>query len=81
VTDAATAIHYYEAILATLAILVWHGYMVMFDPEIYPMDTAWLNGKVPAEHLKHSRPEYYARLTGQERPAVPVEQETPSEAT
>ncbi len=64
VTDAATAIHYYEAILATLAILIWHGYMVIFDPDIYPMDTAWLNGKVPAEHLKHARPEYYARLVG-----------------
>src|SRR5262249_53308577 len=30
VTDAATAIHWYEAILATLAIVVWHFYMVIF---------------------------------------------------
>ena len=38
VLDAATAIHYYEAILATLAILIWHMYAVIFDPDVYPMD-------------------------------------------
>ncbi len=62
VTDAATAVHYYEAILATFAILIWHSYMVVFDPLVYPMDTAWLDGKVPADHYRHSRPEYYRAL-------------------
>jgi cytochrome b subunit of formate dehydrogenase len=38
VLDAATALHYYEAILATLAILIWHMYSVVFDPDVYPMD-------------------------------------------
>lgn len=60
--DAATAIHYYEAILATLAILIWHFYTVIFDPDVYPMDRAWLTGKVPAEHLRHTRPDYYREL-------------------
>jgi cytochrome b subunit of formate dehydrogenase len=46
-TDAATTFHFYEAILATSAILVWHFYMVMFDPDVYPMDLAWLTGKAP----------------------------------
>ena len=32
VTDAATAVHYYEALLATFSILIWHFYMVIFDP-------------------------------------------------
>jgi len=36
--DAATALHYYEAILATLAILIWHMYAVIFDPDVYPLD-------------------------------------------
>jgi len=62
VSDAATAIHYYEALLATFSILLWHFYMVIFDPLVYPMDTAWLNGKVPADHYRHSRPEYYRAL-------------------
>ena len=62
VSDAATAVHYYEAVLATFAILIWHSYMVIFDPLVYPMDTAWLNGKVPADHYRHSRPAYYRAL-------------------
>jgi formate dehydrogenase gamma subunit len=62
VSDAATAIHYYEALLATFAILIWHSYMVIFDPLVYPMDTAWINGKVPADHYRHSRPEYLRAL-------------------
>jgi len=45
VSDAATAVHFYEAVLASLAILVWHFYLVMFDPAVYPMDPAWLTGR------------------------------------
>lgn len=62
VSDAATAVHYYEALLATFSILLWHFYMVIFDPLVYPMDTAWINGKVPADHYRHSRPEYLRAL-------------------
>jgi len=62
VTDAATAIHFYEAILASLAILIWHFYMTIFDPDVYPMDRAWLTGKASADHLKHTRPEYYLQI-------------------
>ncbi|HWT67256.1 MAG TPA: hypothetical protein VN151_14170, partial [Terracidiphilus sp.] len=51
--DVATAIHYYEAILATLAILVWHFYQVIFDPDVYPMNGAWWDGKMPLDHYKH----------------------------
>ncbi|MGC2420261.1 MAG: cytochrome b/b6 domain-containing protein [Candidatus Acidiferrales bacterium] len=38
VLDAATALHFYEAVLATLAIVIWHMYSVVFDPDVYPMD-------------------------------------------
>jgi len=53
VTDAATALHFYEAILATLSILIWHMYTVIFDPEIYPMDRAWISGMASARHVEH----------------------------
>jgi cytochrome b subunit of formate dehydrogenase len=43
--DVATSAHFYEALLATLAILIWHFYSVIFDPDVYPMDTAWLTGR------------------------------------
>jgi cytochrome b subunit of formate dehydrogenase len=51
--DVATAIHFYEAILATLAILVWHFYQVFFDPDVYPMNWAWWDGKMSVEHYRH----------------------------
>jgi cytochrome b subunit of formate dehydrogenase len=62
VADSATAVHYYEAILATFSILIWHLYTVIFDPDVYPMDPAWITGKVPAEYLQHSRPKLYVEL-------------------
>lgn len=52
VVDVAGTIHYYEAILAILAILVWHFYHVFLDPGVYPMNTAWWNGKVPEKWYK-----------------------------
>ena len=45
--DVATAIHFYEAVLATLAIVVWHFYQVFLDPDVYPMNWAWWDGKMP----------------------------------
>jgi cytochrome b subunit of formate dehydrogenase len=42
--DVATSVHFYEAVLATLAIVVWHLYSVIFDPDVYPMNTAWFSG-------------------------------------
>jgi len=62
VSDASTVVHYYEAILATLAIVVWHFYMVIFDPDVYPMDRAWLTGKASSDHLLRTRPGYYGEL-------------------
>jgi cytochrome b subunit of formate dehydrogenase len=53
VIDISTVVHFYEAVLATLAILVWHFYFVIFDPLVYPMDTAWLTGReVPGRSLE-----------------------------
>jgi len=42
--DVATSVHFYEAVLATLAIVVWHFYSAIFDPDIYPLNTAFLTG-------------------------------------
>jgi len=49
VLDVATSIHFYEAVLAACAIVIWHFYSVIFDPEIYPLDTAFLTGHRPEE--------------------------------
>ncbi|HTU00170.1 MAG TPA: cytochrome b/b6 domain-containing protein, partial [Candidatus Sulfotelmatobacter sp.] len=62
VLDLATLVHYYEAWLATLAILVWHFYYVIFSPDVYPMNWTWLTGRIPEEMLSHEHPREYARL-------------------
>lgn len=50
--DIALAIHFYEAVLATLAIIVWHFYQVIFDPDVYPVNFAFLDGRVSEESYK-----------------------------
>lgn len=56
VIEVAITIHYYEAILACLAILVWHFYHVMFDPGVYPMNWAWLDGRMSKRQHKEEHP-------------------------
>ncbi|MGA3267677.1 MAG: cytochrome b/b6 domain-containing protein [Verrucomicrobiota bacterium] len=56
VVDVALTIHYYEAVLACLAIVVWHFYHVIFDPDIYPLNTACCSGRVSEEWQKHEHP-------------------------
>jgi cytochrome b subunit of formate dehydrogenase len=47
--DIALAIHFYEAVLATLAIIVWHFYHVIFDPDVYPVNFAVIDGRISEE--------------------------------
>lgn len=59
--DIATTIHFYEAILASLAIVVWHFYNIFFDPDIYPMNWAWFDGKISEHYYKHEHAEDFDR--------------------
>jgi len=52
VIDVATAIHFYEAILATLAIVIWHFYAVIFDPDVYPLRWTFVNGRAPEHEIR-----------------------------
>jgi hypothetical protein len=54
--DVALTIHYYEAILACLAIVVWHFYHVIFDPDVYPLNWACWNGKVTRHWQEEEHP-------------------------
>ena len=51
VIDLASVVHYYEAWLATLAVLIWHFYSVIFRPDIYPMSQVWLTGTLTGEQM------------------------------
>ncbi len=52
VLEVTTAIHFYEAILATFSILIWHFYFVIFDPEIYPLKWTVLTGRTPEHEVR-----------------------------
>ena len=54
--DIALAVHFYEAVLATLAIIVWHFYFVIFNPDIYPMNLAWLTGRMSEKEMLEEHP-------------------------
>lgn len=56
VVEVATTIHYYEAILACLAIVVWHFYHVIFDPDVYPLNLACFDGKVSEHWMEDEHP-------------------------
>lgn len=56
--DVALVIHYWEAWLATLAILVWHLYSTVFSPQVYPMNPSWLTGRMPETMYRHEHPEH-----------------------
>lgn len=56
--DLAQVIHLYEAVLATLAIIVWHFYWVIFDPHEYPMNTAWIVGHKPRHADEPAKPHH-----------------------
>jgi formate dehydrogenase gamma subunit len=54
--DVALNIHFYEAILACLAIVVWHFYHVIFDPDVYPLNPACWDGRVSEHWQKEEHP-------------------------
>lgn len=54
--DVTLIVHFYEAWLATLSILIWHMYSTIFSPNVYPMNPSWLNGKMPLEWYIHEHP-------------------------
>ena len=54
--DVATTIHFYEAVLATAAIVVWHFYFTIFDPDQYPMNWSMMSGKAKKEENEESKP-------------------------
>ena len=67
--DVARSIHYYEAILATLAIIVWHFYFVIFNPDSYPMNTAWFTGKLSQPEMEEEHPLELERILEDEEKA------------
>lgn len=62
VLDLSLLIHGMEAILASLAIIVWHFYAVHWKPGQFPMNSVWIDGKMSAHHLKDEHPLQYEEM-------------------
>jgi cytochrome b subunit of formate dehydrogenase len=56
VLDVALVIHFWEAWLASLAVLVWHLYSVIFHPHVYPMNPSWITGNMPDDMYELEHP-------------------------
>jgi len=52
VADIAKEAHSDEALLATLAIIIWHFYNAHLNPEKFPMNRSWLTGKISEKEME-----------------------------
>jgi cytochrome b subunit of formate dehydrogenase len=57
--------HSNEAILAFLAIVLWHFYNTHFNPDNFPMSPTWYTGTKTQEERAREHPLELARLEGQ----------------
>jgi len=60
--DVALIVHGWEAILAFLAIIIWHMYNVHWNPSVFPMSRIWLIGKVGLHELRENHPLEWERI-------------------
>ncbi len=66
--DVTTAVHFYEAILATFSILIWHFYFVIFDPDVYPLKWTVLTGRAPEHEVREEEEEPVPVIAGEAKP-------------
>ena len=45
-------IHFYEAVLATLSIILWHWFFVVFRPHKYPLIFTCMDGRITVTHYR-----------------------------
>ncbi len=62
-------VHGYEAMLAFLAVIIWHMYNVHFNPEVFPMSKIWLNGKITGKELRLLHPLEYQEILEERKKA------------
>ncbi len=59
--DIADAFHLGEATLAALAIIVGHIFTVHYNPHVYPMNRAFIDGNISESLAKEEHPLWYER--------------------
>ena len=63
----ATVVHLYEALLATLAIVVWHFYFTILRPGVFPLSKAMITGQLTREEMEREHPDELREIEEQER--------------
>lgn len=66
IIDCARMAHSDEAMLAILAIFIWHFYNVHFSPTFFPGSLVWFNGKLNRKLMEHEHPLELERLEKEE---------------
>lgn len=69
IVPAARVAHGGEALLAILAVIIWHFYNAHFRPDIFPMDPAMWSGEIPLDRLRHDHRAEFEQAAASERPA------------
>jgi len=54
--DISVEAHYHEAILAALALFIWHIFNVHLNPKKFPGSMVWLNGNIKEEEYQKNHP-------------------------
>jgi cytochrome b subunit of formate dehydrogenase len=62
VVDIAALVHGMEAILASLAIMIWHFYEIHFRPHKSPLDNTWLTGVISEKEMKEEFMLHYKKI-------------------
>ena len=62
IIELSTVIHFYEAVLASLAILIWHGFFVILHPREYPLNFTMVDGRITLEKYAHHHRRSFKRL-------------------
>lgn len=65
--DISEALHLGEATLAALAIIVGHIFTVHYNPHVYPMNKAFIDGKISESMMKEEHPLWYEREIAKEK--------------
>jgi formate dehydrogenase subunit gamma len=60
--DMAHEMHSDEALLATLAIVIWHFYNVHFNPDRFPGTLLWWHGQLTEHEMKEEHPREYDEI-------------------
>jgi formate dehydrogenase subunit gamma len=73
VLDVAHEMHSDEAMLATLAIVIWHFYNVHFNPDRFPGTLMWWHGQISEHEMKEEHPLEYEELMAKRSKEDPAE--------